>query len=516
MTARPYVCSASQVRTAEDCLRKWGFDKLDRVPRIPHASAALGSAVHAQLEAYLRDGVPLDLLTLPGRIAMAGVHLLPKPPFLVEHPLDFSLDGVPFVGFVDVLSPGVVHDHKTTGDLRWCLTTDELQGDTQGTLYAHATRSDELHWIYYRTREPHRALDVRAKVDKMRSDDRLAATARTARTLRTIAEDPPPLGAIELPPNPDACDRYGGCPHKGVRCQGDFTDQERLRAFMSTASLLDSLEQRINPPAVPPPAAAPAAPVSDEPPLLTNGTRDLPPGLFWYRGATGWAAAPDKMRAHLDPDGTKSWPRPYDVAPGVAFTTLAGIQVLATQAEAEQALGAAPGALDGLLHEGPATVVMARPEAPPTNPLASVLASANAADPTTSPHALTTGNAAAAELEAIMTAAPPAEPKAKRGRPRRTAAADASESPDLDPRVKVLHDPDASGPEQAAMRSHDEAIEEAEAALTEPAPAPSCADRRAVVDRLRDTIIARALNLVRNASAAELVDLMAIVGGFDS
>lgn len=483
---KPYTCSASQVRTAEDCLRKWGFDKLDRIPRIPHPSAALGSAVHAQLEVYLRDGTPLDLLTPAGRIAMAGVHLLPKPPFLVETRLDFELDGVPFVSFVDILSPGVVHDHKTTGDLRWCLTVDELQGDTQGTLYAHATGSTELHWIYYRTREPHRAIDVTAKVDRMKSDDRLERTARIARTLRTIVEAPPARGAIELPPNPDACDRYGGCPHKlSGRCQATFTDQERLRAFMSTASLLDSLEQRINPPAVPPPTPA-APPVEDLPPPLANGTRDLPPGLFWYRGATGWAAAPDNMREHLDPDGSKSWPRPAS-SPG-------SIEALASDAK-EKAILALPtleAQLDAALALGDAEDAAAA-----TNPLASVLASANAANPST-------------ELGAILGAAKPAPAGAKRGgKPRPVPSDAADDGPDLDPRVRVIHDPEANElpdvPHVDPARFDPPAVRSGRTSSRGLIPGVD------PVVQLRSALFVRAEELIKNASADELVSLASLV-----
>lgn len=471
-----YACSISQVRTAEDCLRKWGFDKLDRVPRIAHPSAALGTAVHAQLEHYLRDAKPLDLTTVPGQIAMAGIHLLPPPPFVVEHRIDIELDGVPFVGFVDLLSPGVVHDHKTAGDLRYALTSDELQGDTQGTLYAHATHATELHWIYYRTRLPYKAIDVRAKVDRMKSDDRIARTIDTARTLRSIVLSPPPKGAIELPPNPAACDRYGGCPHKASgRCAGEFSDTERMRAFMSTASLLDQLSQRVNPP--PLHADAPAAPpttIPAEPPELQGGSRELPEGLFWIRGSDGWSIAPEAMRATLDPDGSKCWPRP---APPPN-----SIEALASDSK-ERAILALPtleAQLDAALALGDAEDAAAR------SPLASVLESASAAD---APGAPTD------PVDALLSSAAP--PKARKPRAPKAAAP----SPDLDPRVRVLHDPDAAA-----------AVAEPPASV---APPTSCAEHQAPARALREAIATRALALVPNASAAELVDLMAVCGGWD-
>jgi len=64
-----YHCSASQISTAELCLRKWAYKKLDGLSDPPGAAAALGSAVHKQIELYLRSGQPIDLSHDAGRIA---------------------------------------------------------------------------------------------------------------------------------------------------------------------------------------------------------------------------------------------------------------------------------------------------------------------------------------------------------------------------------------------------------------------------------------------------------------
>ena len=69
--------SASQITTFRDCPRKWYFDKIVKVPRVSTAATELGSAVHEELEHYLKEGRnPSN--TPAGDIARSGLHLLPK------------------------------------------------------------------------------------------------------------------------------------------------------------------------------------------------------------------------------------------------------------------------------------------------------------------------------------------------------------------------------------------------------------------------------------------------------
>ena len=66
--------SASQFKTFSRCKRKWFIEKCTDVPRPePSKAMVLGTAVHAVLEEYLRDGVVPDEETRAGRIAAAGL-----------------------------------------------------------------------------------------------------------------------------------------------------------------------------------------------------------------------------------------------------------------------------------------------------------------------------------------------------------------------------------------------------------------------------------------------------------
>ena len=154
--------SASQIATYRDCARKWWYQSILGLQTPQNASAALGEAVHAQLEKYLNDGTPPDAEKPAGRIASAGLKFLPPPGTVFtevsmhgtnrdkkeagegEVPLPGAMPrlvvaGMPVNGYIDVLdisadSP-VVLDHKTTSDLKWAKTEADLREDVQMVLY---------------------------------------------------------------------------------------------------------------------------------------------------------------------------------------------------------------------------------------------------------------------------------------------------------------------------------------------------------------------------------------------
>ena len=63
--------SASQITTFRDCKRLWFYQSIMGLPTPQRASAALGEAVHTQLEKYLDDGTQPDA-SQAGRIAKAS------------------------------------------------------------------------------------------------------------------------------------------------------------------------------------------------------------------------------------------------------------------------------------------------------------------------------------------------------------------------------------------------------------------------------------------------------------
>lgn len=310
------IHSASSVSDAERCLRKWAFPRLDKVPKIPNAKAALGSEVHGMIERYLRFGEPLDLSTKAGQIAMAGAHHWPDPqtPGLeIERAFSITIDGVTFRGFKDLSWPGVVADHKTTSDLRYAIQaeippegpqegTTYLVTDVQATLYGFEEirrGSDEvdLRWIYYRTQDAPRSHLVRKVIRLDMIEDRVGRTVETARALDVYAESG--ARALDLPPSPNACGDYGGCPFY-ERCKPTLTNSQKLRARMNVQEMLSQAKQNVNPPR----ETGAAAPKTDKPPTGV----DIPEGFVWFRGADGWAITPENLIDEKDPTGELRYP----------------------------------------------------------------------------------------------------------------------------------------------------------------------------------------------------------------
>src|SRR5271166_3166193 len=277
--------SASQVQTFSDCQRKWAWKYVAGVEEPPSPAAELGRAVHAELEKYLRGG-EINFTTEVGYIAAAGLEHLPKPGTLglrVEEEFHFEgPSGHSYLGYKDLEVPGVVqlaqigivYDHKTTSDLKWQKTEDDLKKDVQATLYAvdyfrnHPDESEvELRWVYYQTNAWNRFLEIE----------------QIAETMSTAAEKQP----LELPPNINHCSAYGGCPHQG-RC--NLSPFEKMRSHVSQNKLLLALQAKKNgaaaapPPADMPAVASAAAPVAAAPPAAA-----APPNALLARLRTGGA-----------------------------------------------------------------------------------------------------------------------------------------------------------------------------------------------------------------------------------
>ena len=217
--------SASQIKTWNDCPRKWGFKYIDGLEDPPSKAAILGSKVHAELERYLGGG-DIDEASDAGKIAATALDLLPEPreDLSVEEEVVFELDGVTFRGFVDLIDPAgpTIFDHKTSSDpKRWGLTEETLVDDVQALMYATAgflrwdLDSVGLQWTYLKTRGTAMATAVRATLSKDETLEkfrtRIHPTALAIVEAADCAES-----ALELSAKPSGCSKFGGCPFSGV------------------------------------------------------------------------------------------------------------------------------------------------------------------------------------------------------------------------------------------------------------------------------------------------------------
>lgn len=238
-----YRFSASQIDTfdvwkapGEACERKWAWDRIGKIPRSQHPSAALGTKCHSQFERYLTTGAhpthsEVDgLLDVTGAIVEPALASLPAPmsptlevekKFLFQSPTT----GFWYGGFIDwrrLVDPDLaeVGDHKSTSNLKYAKTALALETDPQGVLYAkdtldyfHVDRV-RLHWNYVQTKRPYRHLPVITEVARGGVESAFegleAITERMAEYLDTIG----PEDIMSVPGNTRACRAYNSvCPY---------------------------------------------------------------------------------------------------------------------------------------------------------------------------------------------------------------------------------------------------------------------------------------------------------------
>lgn len=245
-----FYSSASQVNTIERCIRLWGFIKIDKEPVAPGKFASRGTDTHQMIYDWY-DGRPLPYQGTDDEIHCADVaasiirHLPPPQTPGIERELRFELevadDDITFVGFIDFAifeqRPPFISDHKTTTDLCWALSEEELTQDPQATLYSvyamTKTGSPEvdLQWTYGTFQKPPKSEPVKRRVTLPMVQERFQKSIESTKLMRMIKESG--LSAMDLPYDATACDMFGGCAFI-ERC--NLTARERMKSIMSQES----------------------------------------------------------------------------------------------------------------------------------------------------------------------------------------------------------------------------------------------------------------------------------------
>jgi hypothetical protein len=325
------LMSASQLGKFAECERKWGWEYLDKIKPPQNRSAVAGERMHKILEGWLQFATPPDLNEclvvdgheyFPGRMANAGLHHLPPPGahLQVERAATSWLAYVPGVrwnGRIDVfhqlLGDPECIDHKSTSDFKWAKTEEELRTDVQSLSYAWeamnttGAQNAHLRWVYYLSKKPFKSKVVYIRISR---EETLAAlypwemkAARAVELKRSGTKR-----ALDLEPNAEACDRYGGCPHR-LRCS--LSPEQILRARFTMSEL--SLEQRID-------AANAAAGGQTPPPAYAGGYAGAVPAGPQYAQqppAPQYAPAPAPAPQYVAPPAPVPAPwMPNPTTPG--------------------------------------------------------------------------------------------------------------------------------------------------------------------------------------------------------
>ncbi len=217
---KPFVAvSASQIETYDTCKRKWFLNKIVGLPTPQHASAALGEAVHKGQEKFLEDDAVTDVHPL----ARGSLPLLRelRGKVLVEHGFERVLRrGTKFVGRIDVLdfkchkNPRII-DWKTTSNMAYAKTSEELRASTQMMAYAHeallldinATVVTVAHAVIPTRAGQFRYTDADLTAKEIR-DGWVHIQDKVDMMITTSKEENP----NDVEPTLSACKAFGGCP----------------------------------------------------------------------------------------------------------------------------------------------------------------------------------------------------------------------------------------------------------------------------------------------------------------
>jgi hypothetical protein len=160
--AYDHVMSASQLSTFQLCERKWAFQSIFRMPRQESESNIFGTTIHAVAERWLKaddlgrdlEGKPVEIYpaewdarinpsdasairSLIEKAITSGV-LVRRESRQIEEPIfDEVIPGVRMQGYIDMLLPGEIQDHKSAKNTRYIKTPATLATDTQMLVYAH-------------------------------------------------------------------------------------------------------------------------------------------------------------------------------------------------------------------------------------------------------------------------------------------------------------------------------------------------------------------------------------------
>jgi hypothetical protein len=285
------LTSASQITDFEACERKWALRTIAKIRTPQTPSQVLGDEVDGgQLQLYLRDGRPFDFTKrASAEIAASALPFLPQPksPGLEVQkrfvlPSASSKAGKPapfaYLGFIDLWLPErgleieratiwparfvspltttldangrlipIVDDFKTSKNVkRYAKGPDVLAHDVQAMIYATwamwstGARAVDLVWTYMQTEGHHKCTPTYLRVDAdhvVREFLKIDATAQRLMKRRAelagVADKE--AAALSLPPNPNACGDFGGCPHRH-RCFPSLGPLESIDAITAIAA----------------------------------------------------------------------------------------------------------------------------------------------------------------------------------------------------------------------------------------------------------------------------------------
>jgi hypothetical protein len=245
----------------------------------------------------------------------------PEGDYSVEHKLTLDTHvGIPWIGFIDLICEDsgqtTLVDWKTTSDLRYAKTPDELRRNLQLNVYAHyayelGVENDVNAGLVY-VEVPKTPPKRQAKVLPVFIDISRQQAAHVWDATKPVLDQMLEVSQLDdpqdVPCNTAICGKYGGCPFRtecgismfsGVSTSGSHTPAKNKELSMSTPSFLDKLKNKNGQTSAPPPQAVSAPPPVVQQPQVVS---EAPSGnRFLNRNKTAAATEPAEVKTEAAP-----------------------------------------------------------------------------------------------------------------------------------------------------------------------------------------------------------------------
>lgn len=349
---RTLVISASQLGNYHTCKRKWWFNRVQKLDEPPKMHFLFGETLHKVLERWLeadqlgidpQTSMPVDLYP-PGwnagltpresdliqKLVAAGIEkgmIVRHPNREIEHGFIRHLADVGgsantaqgwsvfITGFIDLLLPHRIEDHKTTSNMRYARSKAKLRKDTQMLIYAgellmlaaehgiELERVELAHNVFLKDAESPRIRKTECKGDD--EDEGAVTREEIIKHWASVQRDSIAMLELKLRypfenqhhevPGPEntqqACRKYGGCPYLPI-CGGRISPheyrvsvtrliQEHERKLAMSTSIFSQHTGALMG-AQGAPGAAPAAPALNPPTPPPAQAPDLSTTMFWW------------------------------------------------------------------------------------------------------------------------------------------------------------------------------------------------------------------------------------------
>lgn len=275
----PVVSSPSALDRFLSCPRKWWFEKSVRMPGtlLEPARLVMGNVLHECVERWLQadecgygpDGNPIEMfpdgwddeLSLADAAmvrvlvqkAIDSGMVVRSPGREVEAPFQLTpLPNASIVGFIDLLSPGMITDHKSAKSRRYALSADALANDPQMMIYAGVAlaRDPSLEQVIlrhnYYVKDPKSPMVFPVEKAVSASQVERYWQENILPALRSMVDFKSRFGTaeeweeVEGPRVKGICNKYGGCAFSGICTKTQTVDDYRAEIDRANAQLIEA------------------------------------------------------------------------------------------------------------------------------------------------------------------------------------------------------------------------------------------------------------------------------------